>query len=221
MANYSTATAVGSLLGTTFSGTTDPTATEVNDVLSRVSAHIDRLTGRIWTTATTTEYHDARSSYELSETRFPYHKAASKFFLKRYPITSVQSVQENTSGLSGETWTSRATGYGSDAIFYAEEGMVEFIRNHPSAGHRNVKITYTYGETPTPDDVKYAAELLAASEVANMIRRASDQEGLKSVSIGNASYSFGDLDRTTKEWSSRADRILTARGYHVKALGGV
>ena len=71
MATYSTATAVGSLLGTTFSGTTDPTATEVNDVLSRVSDLIDRVTGRIWTTATTTEYHDARSRYASSETRFP------------------------------------------------------------------------------------------------------------------------------------------------------
>ena len=221
MATYSTATAVGSLLSTTFSGTTDPTATEVNDVLSRVSDLIDRVTGRIWTTATTTEYHDARSSRGLSETRFPSSAIQSMFFLKRYPIVSVQSIQENTSGLSGEAWTSRSTGYGGDAIFYAEEGAVKFIRNSPSGGLRNVKITYTYGVGATPNDIKYAAELLAGVEVINMIKRVADQEGLRSVSVGNATYNFGDLDRLEKSYQERADRILRSYGYWIKAGGGV
>jgi len=219
MPSYSTSTAVGSLLGTTFSGTTDPTQAEVNDVLLRVSAHIDQVTGRGWTAATTSEYHDTRSAYERSETRFPYRSVQSVFFLKRYPVTSVQSVQENTSGLSGETFVSRASGYGGDWIFYADEGAVRFHRNHPQPGFRNIKVSYTYGESPTPDDIRYAAELLAAAEAVNMIKRGSDQEGLKSVSIGNAAYTFGDLDRQEKGYKERAMALLAARGYFIHAEG--
>ena len=50
-----------------------------------------------------------------------------------------------------------------------------------------------------------------------MIKRASDQEGLRSVSIGDASYDFGDIERQIDKWEMKANAILSARGHVMNA----
>lgn len=219
MAAYTTSTVVGTVLGTTFSSSTDPTQTEVNSIIARVEDFIEKYTGRIWTSATTTEFFDT-----FDETRLAYGQplysiqdVQKVFFLSNRPVISIDSLQENRGGLSSEDWASRATGYANDALFYGAEGYVWFHNQAPTSGRRNVKITYTHGVTPTPNDIAYATELLSAAEVANMIKRASDQEGLKSVSIGDASYDFGDMERQIEKWEKRATGILEARGRTIRA----
>ena len=200
-------------MGTSFSGSTDPTATEVNDIIARVEDYIEAYTGRIWSSATTTEYFDT-----IDETRLAYgnpiywpQEVQKTFFLANRPVISLDSLEVNYGGLSSTDWRSLATGYAEDALFYGDAGYVEFHNQAPSAGRKNVRIGYTYGISTTPNDIKYATELLAASEIANVIKRASDQEGLSSVSIGDASYDFGNLAEQVKDFRQRALEILTAR----------
>ena len=216
---YTTSTNVGTVLGTTFSSTTDPTQTEVNNIIARVEDFIEKTTGRIWSAATTTEYFDT-----FDETRLAYGEAVyipqdvqKTFFMSNRPVISVDSLQVNYGGLSSTDWRSLATGYAEDALFYGGEGYVWFHNQAPSPGRKNVKVTYTHGESPTPNDIAYATELLTAAEIANMIKRASDQEGLRSVSIGDASYDFGDIERQIDKWEMKANAILSARGHVMNA----
>ena len=99
---YTTSTNVGTVLGTTFSSTTDPTQTEVNNIIARVEDFIEKTTGRIWSTATTTEYFDT-----FDETRLAYGEAVyipqevqKTFFMSNRPVISVDSLQVNYGGLS-------------------------------------------------------------------------------------------------------------------------
>src|SRR3990172_1812170 len=216
---YTTATAVATLLSTSFSSSTDPTNTEVNDIIARVEDYIEAYTGRIWSSATTTEYFDT-----IDETRLAYgnpiywpQEVQKTFFLANRPIISIDSLEVNYGGLSSTDWRSLATGYAEDALFYGGEGYVWFHNQAPSPGRKNVKVTYTHGESPTPNDIAYATELLTAAEIANMIKRARDQEGLRSVSIGDASYDFGDIERQIDKWEMKANAILSARGYAMNA----
>src|SRR3990172_11430043 len=109
---YTTATAVATLLGASFSGSTDPTATEVNDIIARVEDYIEAYTGRIWSSATTTEYFDT-----IDETRLAYgnpiywpQEVQKTFFLANRPIISIDSLEVNYGGLSSTDWRSLATG---------------------------------------------------------------------------------------------------------------
>jgi len=219
---YTTSTVVGTVLGTTFSSSTDPTETEVATIASFVSETINQTTGRIWTTATASEYLDVwdadRESLYGGRSNADVQDA---FFLSKTPVTDIAFLRENMSSLgSAPSWVSRATGLGGDFTLYGKEGMVKFHKSFPNAGRRRLLVSYTHGVETTPDDIKYAAALLTAVEVLTMIKRASDQEGLKSVSIGDASYEFGDLDSQREKIQKRADNILSARGrtLHMEAL---
>src|SRR3990167_2833294 len=179
---YTTATAVATLLSTSFSSSTDPTDAEVNDIIARVEDYIEAYTGRIWSSATTTEYFD----------------------------TVQQNFQTSTD------WESLATGYAEDALFYGGPGYVEFHNSPPPAGWKNVKITYTYGISTTPNDIKYATELLAAVDAITAIRRSSSQLGqidFSTIQIGNVSYTLSDIavDRQIQRWQEMADKVLMAR----------
>ena len=216
MAAYTTSTAVATLLGTSFSTSTDPTTAEVNDIIARVEDFVEQVTGRIWTTATTTELFDT-----VDETRRGYGEplystqdVQKVFFLRNRPAISIESIQVNSGGLSSENWITRATGYAGDALFYGAEGYVWFHNQAPDPGRRNVRIRYTYGVSATPNDIKYATELLVAEEVLNI------QEGgqqLTSVSVGDASYQWGSISEQQEAYHGKAMKILQARGFSLKA----
>ena len=215
---YTTSTAVATLLNTSFDGTTDPTQTEVNDIIARVEDFIEQYTGRIWSTATTTEIFDTLDDDRLALSGLSYTPSSRQtvFFLKNRPVISLDSLQENVGGLTSESWQSRATGYAGDALLYPGEGYVEFFETQPSAGLRNVKVTYTYGVSVTPNDIKYATELLAAVDVITMIRKASTQLGqidYSTIMVGGVQYTLSDIavDRQIQRWQEMAFKVLGAR----------
>ena len=229
MVRYSTSTGVGTLLQTTFStAATDPgpSQAQVVDIIDRVSQYITTM-GHSWTQATTTEYLDVHSTYRRSLQKLdtwgssqlgygPFTKeyggAETVFLLKHRPIVTVNTLQENLAGTSGQSWATRSSGYGGDFLIYRDEGYIEFIRNYPFPGLRNLRILYTYGEAAVPDDIRYATELLSAEEILNMVKRDADQQGLSAVTIGMTSYTFGDLENQRKAFHARAMDILNNRG---------
>ena len=236
MARYSTSTGVATLLQTTFStaaGDVGPSQAQVVDIIDRVSDYITQYTGRSWSYATTMEYIDVHGDYRRSLTKAdvwgasqtgfgPFQKqyggAETVFFLKKRPIVTISTLQENIAGTSSETWATRASGYGGDFLIYREEGYLDFIRNYPLPGYRNLRILYTYGESSVPADIRYATELFVAAEVLNMIKRDSDQQGLQSVTVGQTSYNFGDLENQRKYFQMRAYDILNQRGQDIQLI---
>src|SRR3990167_4070774 len=212
---YTTSTNVGLLLSTSFSGSSDPTAAEVSTIASFISEYINQVTGRIWTTATFSEYidvwdDDRQSNYGGGVDR----NVDETFFLSKYPVTAITFVRENISSLgSSPSWTTRATGASGDLLLYGRQGKIQFHESHPSAGRQRLWVSYTHGVETTPDDIQSAAACLVAADVITQIKRASDQQGLTSVSIGDASYNFGDLDNQRKGFLERANAILQRRGY--------
>ena len=215
---YTTSTVVGTLLGTTFSGSTDPTQAEVVTIASFVSELINQATGRIWTTATTSEYLDVwdaeRQSNYGGRSNF---NTEDTFFLSRYPVTAITFVRENQSDLgSSPSWVTRATGAGGDVLLYGKEGSIRFHKSYPYAGHQRLWVSYTYGVETTPDDIAYAAACLTAAEILTAIKRATDSDGLSAFSAGDISYTFGELENQRKRWLEKADRILQMRGFTAK-----
>ena len=219
MSAYTTSTNVGMLLGTAFTTSTDPTDDEVASIIARVQAYIDTYMGRIWTTATASEYHDTMSEGRQSWGGGSYWKGVQdRYFLRRYPLVGVTAVRENTAGLgSAAVWQTRSSGYSGDFLIYPEEGYIEFHKSLPQAGRRNLFIAYTYGEATTPNDIKYACELLSASETVTTIARSADQSGLSAVTIGDASYSFAELENQRKAYNAKAMAVLDSRGRSIKS----
>lgn len=233
MTRYSTSTGIATLLQTTFStsaAVAGPSQSEVVDIIDRVSAYITEYTGHSWSVATTTEYLDVHGEFRQSVTKLdvwgasqigfgPFNKqyggAETVFFLKHRPLVSVNTLQENIAGTSSENWATRASGYGGDFLIYREEGYIEFIRNYPFPGYRNLRILYTYGEAAIPTDIRYATELLSAVQVLDMVKRDSDQQGLMSVTVGQTSYNFGDLENQRSRYEKKAYAILDNRGLDV------
>jgi hypothetical protein len=214
---YTTATAVATLLGTSFSASTDPTATEVNDIIARIEDYVEAYTGRIWSSSTTTEYFDTVDEMRLAYGQPAYfpQDVQRTFFLTNRPVISIDSLQQNFQ--TSTDWESLATGYAEDALFYGGPGYVEFHNSPPPAGWKNVKITYTYGISTTPNDIKYATELLAAVDAITALRRSSSQLGqidFSTIQVGNVSYTLSDIavDRLITRWQEMADRVLKARG---------
>lgn len=182
--------------------------------------YVDSYTGRVWSLATTTEYLDTWSDRRQSlsgawegwgqpvKSGSIYGNVQTQFFLKGYPLVSVNTVQENVAGVSSESWITRSSGYGQDFLIYREEGVIRFIRNFPQPGLRNMRFLYTYGNNSVPADIILATNYLAATRVIDMIKRGSDQEGLGSVSVGAARYDFSDLERQRARLWEQAHIIL-------------
>jgi len=216
---YTTSTAVGTLLGTSFSSATDPTDTEVASVIARVGKYVDSYTGHAWTVATATEYFDTFSEHRLSYSGIlEADNTQAVFHLANRPIITIGTCQVNVGGTSSESWTTQASGYGGDFLIYREEGYIEFITwipRKPWPGKRNLRVLYTYGETTVPNDIKYAIELLVAEEVL-LIQNSG--RPLTSVSVGGTSYNWGSLVDQRKAYHDKALGILDARGATIQAF---
>ena len=239
MVRYSTSTGVATILQTTFStsaGETGPSQSQVVDIIDRVSEYVTQYTGKSWSFATTTEYMDVHGEYRRSLSKVDvwgasqlgvgtfnkqYGGAETVFFLKHRPVVTIGTLQENLAGTSSETWSTRASGYGGDFLIYRDEGYVEFIRNYPFPGYRNLRILYTYGEASIPADIRYATELLSAVEVLSMMRR--DAIGVldySTIQIGGTAYTLSDIavDRLIARWQERAMDILNQRGTEIQMV---
>src|SRR3990167_9944672 len=120
---YTTSTAVGTLLGTSFSSATDQTDTEVASVIARVGKFVDTYTGHAWTVATATEYFDTMSEHRLSYSGIlEADNTQAVFHLANRPIVTIGTCQVNVGGTSSESWTTQASGYGGGLPLYSEGG---------------------------------------------------------------------------------------------------
>jgi len=133
--------------------------THIQEILNHVDEFLTSSTGRIFDTTTTTEYIDVESGTQ------------DEYFLKHWPVSTISSLQINTSSITDTpSWSSRTQGLGNDFIANAEDlsyGRFRFIDNFPDKGKDKIKVTYVHGYTTTPYRVKELATLLAQKELVN------------------------------------------------------
>ena len=80
--------------------------------------------------------------------------------LNQFPISTITSIHDDTDRAYGsDTLISSA-----DYVFYANEGMVQLDGLTFTEGKQNIKVVYSAGFSPIPEDIKLAAIQLSAAE---------------------------------------------------------
>lgn len=133
---------------------------QIQEILKRTDESLTNSTGRIFATTSTTEYIDVED------------RAQDEYFLANWPVTTISSMQVNTSSSITDTpgWSSSTQGLGNDFIANAEDlkmGRFRWIDNFPDKGKDRIKVTYTHGYSSTPEMVKELATLLSQRQMIN------------------------------------------------------
>jgi hypothetical protein len=89
---YTSLSNVEAYLRTTFSASTSPSITTVNEWVTDADTEVNNLTGAVFTSGTYTEYFDMPV-------------ASDKVIVSNYPLISVSSIEYNTGTEYSPTWT--------------------------------------------------------------------------------------------------------------------
>jgi len=131
----------------------------VQKILTRTDAELTESTGRTFDTASTTEYINVEDSTQ------------DEYFLNNWPVTTISSLQINTSSniTDAPSWQTLTQGIGNDFITNTQDlksGSFRFIDNFPNKGKDRIKVTYTHGLDNIPR-VEELATLLATRQMIN------------------------------------------------------
>jgi len=200
---YATVVDVERLTGINFTATSTPSIEDVEDFLLDAEDEIDYRTGHAWREASVAdEYHDFP--------RHPIISGVSFWYPIRLHHRSVRSFDSNSGdkievwdGSSWTDWVSEKT-EGRDEDWWCNYTLGIIWIRRPTLLYRlhACRVTYRYGETSVPRDVKRAAAMLAAIQVL----RANDMVG---ISPDNATSIT--VDRKIESWKTEIDEIIARR----------
>jgi len=173
--------------GVTIDASSTPSSTTVTSWIADAKAEIDERAGLTFESATVTS-----ASYEVHD-----YDGSGVQKLNNYPIISIDSVEVEVNGLSGDSsdWQSLTEGRTSAGHFitYKELGLIAFHSNNlsvqPIAGSQNMRFTYTYGYSTVPNNVEKLATLIVASRHLTTVASKTASEEGGSVSVGTISVS--------------------------------
>jgi hypothetical protein len=154
----------------------------IQDLISYAEKELEEKTGRNFIQNTgEIEYLDVESEQDV-------------FFLNKYPILTLSSVECNTASSVTDTpgWSTSTEGIGKDYIANASDlaiGRIRFIDNNPDSGINRLKVTYDWGYSSTPELVKELTILLAE-------RRMVNSTIYKSIFKGNDNFTPVRLEET-------------------------
>lgn len=201
-ASYCNASDVAEFLQSiTFSTTTSPTTNEVVGLITQHQDYIDNKTGHAWrTTTATNEYHHLKKmSYQ--------HRDGVPIFLKNRKITTFSSGTDKLEIWDGSQWldwvANKTEGRNGDFWVDYEQGII-FIKTVPAYLPRyfQVRVTYRYGDSTVPGDIKRACILRTAADLVNSDDRSSlFPEGTQNV----------PLPEKVEKWMAEADKIIIDR----------
>jgi len=154
-----------------FSESTKPQKTTVEALINRVEDMIDRETRHAWRSVTVTnEYHDYAG---IRKRGYPRGREPCRcvFLCHRAVRAFVSGTHKIEIWASGE-WIDlvlTANGYteGRDADYWIdyECGVIYFVDVAPAIGKSTVRVTYAYGESSVPGDIKEWAIKQAAIDL--------------------------------------------------------
>ena len=200
---YVTAAKVAAFLGfnqpTGFDGTTQPTQTQVEDIINEMEDLIDNETFHSWrSTTVSNEYHEIELPYTRT-TGIPIY--LSHRFIKEPLASGSDDKLEVYEG--DEPWndwltdTSKIEGRDQDYWLNYEEGIL-YLRSwvrYPTGA----RLTYRYGEATVPLDIQNACKKLSAAEII----QADD----RSIIVPEGADNIPLPDKATK-WREEAMQIL-------------
>ncbi len=119
---------------------------ELQFVLEGVTVSFERYMKRKLDTQEITEYYDGPDDFEL--------------ILKNYPISAIDSIYYDINW----EWASNTLIDSDNYTFEPESGIVLYNSGKFFGGRRSIKITYTYGWTIIPEDIRLEGVKLSAIE---------------------------------------------------------
>lgn len=185
---YATYTDVANELGgVTINASSVPSSSTVDGWLEDAEAEIDMLSGQVYT------------STAISSSDWEYHSydGSGVIRLDKWPVVSVQLAQYEENGVGGttESWVTMTESYDADGCFvlYKDVGALKLhgntVNQMPRAGHRNIRVAYTYGHTTVPRNVKQLAVKMAARRYVQSAANESSTTGGGAISVGAISIS--------------------------------
>jgi hypothetical protein len=133
-------------------------------------------------------------------------------FLKNYPITNIEQV--DFVDMDGTVNIVMANGADFTKYFFiGDGGEIDFILNNPGGyerfprGFKNVKIIYTAGYSPIPEDIQEAC----AEQIVFINDQGSANSSIKSEKLGDFSQSFFDQGNSggSNDLSKTAFQLLS------------
>lgn len=186
-----------------FTTATVPTASQVEAHIITAQDLIDNRTNHAWRTASVSnEFYDLPS---WNDRRF---RDGLKVFLNHRKIRPIISETDKIELFLGNAYTDIAAtgteGRANDFWLDYNQGVLYLKTGHYSARERGLRMTYRYGETSVPADVRDAAAMLAAMELVT-----SDDHTMVLPETGDPTRMTHDL--RVSRWRSRVDKILRNR----------
>ncbi len=153
-----------------FSESTLPTVAEVDSMIEEASDEIDKNTGHAWRTVTI-----SNELYDYSPPQYgdwPYYRRSdnSMIHLKHRKIRNFTSGTHKIEIWDGSSWGdlisgSFTEGRGSDYWIDYERGIVFFIGKRPRRKNNAVRMTYAFGNSVVPKDIRKLCATIVALEL--------------------------------------------------------
>ena len=186
---------------TDFSASTQPTKTEVDAWINETEDDIDRTTMHAWRAIEATEepHHLKKPVYQVRD--------GSCVKLLHRNIRTLTSGTDLLEVWDGSNWvdylSTKVEGRNKDYWVDEKLGMV-FIKTYPIYLSRTlgVRVTYRYGETSVPKDIRRACVLGTAVHML----QSEDRSVLLPEGTSNISY-----NKKIEDWEKRYDKILSDR----------
>ncbi len=210
---YCTARDVASFMGRTqFTDSTNPTRFEVEDIISEICDEIDKVTHHAWRKVrVSNEYYNVRIQDRYASYRgaYPYDYATRvQLSLKHRSIHSFIPGTTKIEVWNGNLWedfvVSYTEGRAQDYWIDYNRGVIYFVNKYPLWSKANVRITYDYGESIVPGDIKKAAVMMSAAQILA-------KEDLNVVYPASTMGSVLEPRERWEKWNEMAQKILEKR----------
>ena len=185
--------------------TTDPSLTEIEARINEAEDYIDSQTNHSWrSTLVTGEMHDYTWRWDrYIESEYP-------VILRNRAIKTFDKTTDKIEIYTGAAWVDLldpVNGFTADRthdywIDYANS-TIYLVNQKPRRGSAVVRVTYRYGETTVPGDIKHAAEKYAALRImeSDFYRMTAPQgQGL-----------YDPRPRILEKWDDDNERIISRR----------
>jgi len=180
-------------------------------------SYIDRILGQKFDTTytITNEYHNA-SGYTRSWGGSAVVSSSSQhvYFTKWTPIISLTTFQVNTASPNQEEDWVTLTAADNEITIKESIGRIQITdtSDYPAAGKDQVRITYTYGYSSVPKDIKRLAILLTAKA---MHLNTAGRLGISAIESGILTSRFMDMLNNDNEINQIIQNRKMMRSYYV------
>jgi len=204
-----------------FPDSVDITNDDVEEVIQDADAEIEEWTGKKWTDANAyTEYFEGRSEKQTTaqageESQYSTETWDERYvlLLTKYPVQGVSKIEFlDDDGTVDDTLTEANEDY-----HWWSNGKIQLIGNSipVGKGKKKVKVTYTYGASSVPRNIKNLSAAIAGIIIFVNLTGGSFDEitsytlGPKSVSVGEP---YMNMREAINKLEQMRDRILNQIG---------